>query len=90
MKLAKIVHALLLLGAYFCAASTAAQAIGVGVLWSRGGLTRERISQYAAVLYGLVLPPAPADPSRARTGIRPANRRSRRINSPPAWTAVRC
>ena len=93
MKLAKIVHVMLLLGAYFCAASTGAQAIGVGVLWSRGGLTRERISQYAAVLYGLVPPPNSAGPEQSPDGdpasepAKPANQLAARVDRNPLLTS---
>ena len=38
MKLASILNAVAAAAVYFCAASMLAQAVGVGILWSRGAL----------------------------------------------------
>ena len=66
--MARLVQSLILFGMYFCAASTAAQAIGLGKLYWHGGLTPDKIRQYAAVLYGLDLPaPATAQHGEAHT-----------------------
>jgi len=59
--MARLLQGLFLFGMYFCAASTTAQAIGLGTLYWRGALTPDKVRQYAAVLYHLDLPPPAAE-----------------------------
>jgi hypothetical protein len=59
--LGRALNAILMFAVYFSAATAAAQAVGVAVLYARGALRPEKLTQYAAVLYGVELPaPAPA------------------------------
>jgi hypothetical protein len=51
--LSRVVHFLILGMIYLCAATTLAQAIGLGVIWSRGALTPDKLTRYAGILYGL-------------------------------------
>lgn len=76
--MARLLQTLILFGMYFCAASTAAQAIGLGTLYWHGGLTRDKLRQYAAVLYGLDLP-TPAAMDDAQPEVAPPPSRSARL-----------
>lgn len=68
----RLINGLLMFGVYFCAASAAAQAIGIGILYSRGSLARDKWPQYAAVLYGVELPARP-DPKSPEAGTSEEN-----------------
>ncbi|MFV1966408.1 MAG: hypothetical protein ACC628_13375 [Pirellulaceae bacterium] len=61
---------------YLCAATTAAEVIGAGALWSQGMLTADKITRYCAVLYGFDLrdldrpkPDAPQDSRSNREAL---------------------
>jgi hypothetical protein len=53
-------RAILAAGTGFCVTTTAAQAVGVGWLWSNGMLTHDKAVRYAALLYGLDLSEIPS------------------------------
>jgi hypothetical protein len=55
MNLLRPLHGLFAALLYLCAATTVAESVGMGMLWNQGMLTRDKIANYAAVLYGFDL-----------------------------------
>lgn len=74
VKLMALLSAML---AYGAVATVAAQAALVGLLWSDGALTPQKIRKYAAILYGFDLATTPLENSVAASAQPPERSRTR-------------